>query len=433
MLAASRLVLILALSFLFASSAFGGEYKFDIPEAEKKKWDFGGRLELHYIYHQLDQDSAMYRLKFHGGDKDGVDEWRPLLELNAGYDFGKAHVFLTTHHEYQKTFQGEEWVNKVYQGYLSLNPNPGLTLDIGKKSYLWGKGYAWNPAGFVNRPKDPDDPELNLEGYTALGLDLIKSFPGKAFHTVALTTVVIPVFKWENTDLGDTDDLNYALKLYFLLYDTDIDLIYFGGRHQPDNFGLDFSRNIKENLEIHGEAALRLKAEKKILGADDKLITRIEDQWSWLLGLRYLTRYDTTYILEYYHNGAGYDLEEVEEFFRFQDTIFNRFFSTGRSDLLEEAARKTSPYYQQRNYGRDYLYLKVSQKEPWGILYFTPWAAMIFNLGDGSFSLTPGLTYQPWTNFELGFKTMVPFGPKGTEFGEKLDSFRTELTTTYYF
>ncbi|MCK7515712.1 MAG: hypothetical protein MZV70_74865 [Desulfobacterales bacterium] len=37
------------------------------------------------------------------------------------------------------------------------------------------------------------------------------------------------------------------------------------------------------------------------------------DAWSGLVGLRYLSSIDTTYILEYYHNGAGYGESEAKE------------------------------------------------------------------------------------------------------------------------
>lgn len=42
----------------------------------------------------------------------------------------------------------------------------------------WGKGYAWNPVGFVERPKDPNDPELAREGYWMASADYIVNFTG---------------------------------------------------------------------------------------------------------------------------------------------------------------------------------------------------------------------------------------------------------------
>ncbi len=48
---------------------------------------------------------------------------------------------------------------------------------------------------------------------------------------------------------------NMAAKLYLLLYDTDIDFIYSSGGSKTTRYGMDFSRNISTNLEIHGELA----------------------------------------------------------------------------------------------------------------------------------------------------------------------------------
>jgi hypothetical protein len=41
---------------------------------------------------------------------------------------------------------------------VSWKPSPSFTLDAGKTVVKWGKGYAWNPVGFIERPKDPNDP-----------------------------------------------------------------------------------------------------------------------------------------------------------------------------------------------------------------------------------------------------------------------------------
>jgi hypothetical protein len=93
----------------------------------------------------------------------------------------------------------------------------------------------------------------------------------------------------------------------------------------------------------------------------------------------------------------------------------------------------TRAYFSQRNPGRDYGYLKISQKEPFDLLYLTPWVALMASLQDGSFNLQPGLTWTPLTNLELNFRVAVPVGPAGTEFGEKPDAVRPEVWVRYYF
>ncbi|MBN2123082.1 MAG: hypothetical protein JW821_02210, partial [Deltaproteobacteria bacterium] len=91
------------------------------------------------------------------------------------------------------------------------------------------------------------------------------------------------------------------------------------------------------------------------------------------------------------------------------------------------------PYYEQRNMGRDYLYFKASQKEPFDILYFTPWTAVVVNLQDGSWNLQAGMTWTPMTDLELNVRMGIPIGAQGTEFGEKPDAFRPEMWVRYYF
>lgn len=426
------LILVLVLACL--GMAWAEELDLSIPEAEKKDLEIGGMLEMRYINHQLNRESALYRLRYFNQSPGGyTEEWRPQLELKADYQAGIAHLHLYTHHEYHESYADHEWVNRVYEGYVSLKPSPGLTVEAGKKAFSWGKGYAWNPAGFVNRPKDPDDPELNLEGYTALGADFIKSLGPDGLQTIAFTPLFLPVFNNENTELGQAGDVNRAAKLYLLYYDTDLDFMYYGGPNQPDSYGLDFSKNLMENLEVHGELAYVKDARKQSVGTDGGVNIERENQLSYLLGLRYLTERDTTYILEYYHNGAGYDGGQVDSFFAYQELAWQQWLATQNPLVMQRADMLTRSYYRMKNYGQDYLYLKISQKEPWDILYFTPYVAFIVNLDDLSFSLGPGLTYAPITNLELNLRVVAPVGGTGTEYGEKLDDLRSEVWARWYF
>lgn len=426
------LILLLAVSGEYARA---GQYDLSIPEAEKTPWELGGKLELRYAQHRLNDQSARYRLSYYNRDPGAyTEEWRPQLELKGGYRLGAAQFHFVTHHEYSETVNGGEWVNKVYEGYVSLKPATGLTLEAGKKSYLWGKGYAWNPAGFVNRPKDPDDPELNLEGYTALGLEYIKSLGGGALNNLALTFLILPVLgDWENTELGTTGNLNYAAKLYLLWRDTDLDFIYFGGSDRSNSYGFDFSKNLAENFEVHGEVGLKLDQTRSVLDSQGGATLSREDQWSYLVGARWLNSVETTVIAEYYHNGAGYDSGQLDAFFAYQERAYRNWLSSGNASYMERAERSTRPYYRQRTFGRDYLYLKISQKEPFGVLYFTPWLAVIVNLQDQSLNLQPGMTYTPLTNLELNFRVGIPLGPAGSEFGEKQDLVRPEMWVRYFF
>lgn len=67
----------------------------------------------------------------------------------------------------------------------------------------------------------------------------------------------MPVYKHVNDGFGEKNNLNFAGKIYFLLYDTDIDLIFLTGGSKSTRYGIDFSRNITTNFEIHGEFAFK--------------------------------------------------------------------------------------------------------------------------------------------------------------------------------
>jgi len=400
----SVLVICLMLWTLSPMSAGASEYDFAIPEADPSPGSFGGRVTARYTWHQLDNATAGYRRMYAGTDPGtNTYDFQALAELSASWRSNAFQAVLLTHHDRTRTFFDTEWNHAVYEGYVSISPAPNLTLDAGKKPVLWGTGYAWNPAGFLNRTKDPDDPGLNLEGRTCLGMDYIKSFSGVGLNNIGVTALILPVIDgFANTELGENKDVNAAVKLYFLLHDTDIDLIWFNGPDQPHSFGIDFAKNLAPHFAVHGEMAFQKDVPVQKVKPNGSLGQTQENQVSGLVGLRYLNTHDTTFIAEYYHNGAG------------------------QEDLWGAPAT-------QRNPGKDYLYIKVSQKEPAEILYLTAWMATVVNLHDHSVNLQPGLTWTPVTNLEINGRVGIPLGSSHTEFGEKPDRFRPELWVRYYF
>jgi hypothetical protein len=204
----------------------------------------------------------------------------------------------------------------------------------------------------------------------------------------SFTPLVVPTHSDLNGDFGAEDHWNPAAKLSLLYRDTDIDFLWLGQGSRSARYGLDFSRNFGTNLEVHGEWA------------------RISDPetTSTLLGLRYLTERETTWIVEVYRNGAG----------------------------LTEAQFRARPVGRP-NPMRNYLYLRASQKEPFDILYFTASVTTIVNLDDGSHSLIGELIYTGFKDFELRARAAANRGDRLTEFGEKPVDARYELRLRYYF
>jgi hypothetical protein len=426
-------ICILSTVFRFPPAAFADEYTFDTSETEKKPYHLGGYAEVKPVFYGLDRNAALYKPNFYGRNEgDTLAEYDGTLQLEGSLEKGISRLFVRTNTAYQNSYLGSSLNTTLYEGYLSLKPSPSLTIDAGKKTLKWGKGYAWNPAAFIDRPKDPNDPELNLEGFVVASADYIKSFDGQ-LKTLSFTPVVVPVYAQVNEDFGTTNNMNIAGKLYLLLYDTDIDFMALTGGSKSTRYGFDFSRNIVTNFEVHGEFAWINDFTANVIDSSGNMFQKTYDAKSYLLGLRYLTEIDTTYILEYYYNGTGLTDDEMKDYFSFVNTGYNSFLSSGDTTLLNRASSLTEGNYGKMNPMRDYLYLRISQKEPFDILYFTPAITGIVNTDDRSFSVSPELLYTRITNLEMRLKLMVLVGNRLTEFGEKQNDYRVELRARYYF
>jgi hypothetical protein len=425
-------VIIFLSSFTFAQE----EYKFDLSEIEKKPYHLGGYVELRPVLFGLDRDASLYKLKFYNRNEGKtIEEYNGKLQLEGSLEKGIARLFVRTNFDLKYSYLGWEHNDPkrmIYEGYLSLKPSPSLTFKLGKQTLLWGKGYAFNPVAFVSRPKDPDDPELALEGYITASADYIKSFQGP-LKTVSITPVIFPVYKDINDDIGTVNRLNFAGKLYLLFYDTDIDLMAMTGESRTSRVGMDFSKNITTNLEVHGEFAFINNQKSRVIDSQGNISEAKFDAKSYLLGIRYLTASDTTFIFEYYRNGTGFSHLEMKDYFTFIDKGYGLFLSKGNDSLLKKAAGVTEGNYGRSNPSKDYLYLRISQKEPFNILYFTPAITGIMNVSDRSLSISPELLYTGIKNLEIRLKAIGLFGGRGTDFGEKPNDYRVELRVRYYF
>jgi len=345
---------------------------------------------------------------------------------------GIGRAFVRANSNLNHTYEGWSGKTTLYEAVLSLGASPSLGVDMGKKTMKWGKGYAWNPVAFLDRPKDPDDPALALEGFFVATLDYIRSFEGP-LKTFSFTPALVPVYGDMNEDFGETGHLNIAAKFYFLFLDTDMDFMFLSGDSKSPRYGADFSRNVTSNFEIHGELAWIKDFRKRFIDQDGRLFETRSDVWSYLAGIRYLTARETTYIFEYYHNGTGFTEGEMRDYFSFVEKGYDMYLSTGDDTLLTRAADLTEGRYGTMNPMRNYLYLRVSQKEPFDILYFTPALTWIFNLDDQSFSLSPEAVYTGITNLELRLKGTFLAGDYFTDYGEKQNDYRVELRARYYF
>jgi len=413
------------------------KYSFDLSEIEKeiekKPYSISGYVEFRPTFYWLDDDAAFYNPDFYDrSNRSRLDEYNFGLLLDASYEKGIGGFFLRTYIDAVESEIESDAEAKIFEGYMSLKPSPFFTVDLGKKTLNWGKGYAWNPVGFLQRPKNPEDPNLPREGFIVASADYIKSFNGP-LQTVTITPVLIPVHEDINDDFGEINHVNFAGKLYLLFYDTDIDFMFLTEGSKTSRLGVDFSRNITTNFEIHGEFAFINSFEKKFVDSNGNLFDETFDAKSYLVGIRYLTPFDTTFICEYYRNGTGFTTNEMENFYAFVDKDYDISLTSDDDSLLRNAASFAEESYSKRNPMQDYLYLRISQKEPFDILYFTPSITWIYNLNDKSYSLSPEFLYTGITNLELRLKAGFIEGDPDTEYGEKKNDYRVEFRVRYYF
>lgn len=417
----SHLLALLCVTCLLSFTTRAEEFDFDLAALEKKPFEWRGFAELRYEGIDLNQESILYPPSYPNGEE--VEQrWSGALELSGDYRRGDTRLSATWHGQGQDDTQGSTSQGSLYEAYLNQQFNLNLNGELGKRTMKWGKGYAWSPVAFVERPKDPTDPELSREGFVLATADWVKSGSG-ALQMVGITPVILPVTEDINDDYGQIESTNLAGKLYLLYQDIDIDFMFLGNGTHPGRIGADFSFNPATHIELHGEWVYIPDYPKKIVQGG-QFVTDEQDGHSILLGMRYLTATDTTWFIELFHQSHGYSQAEMQDFFNYLTASPTP--STAR-DLGQQAG------FLRFNPMRNYLYLRVNQKDPFDWLYSSLGLTVIANLEDSSFMLMPAFTYTAIEDLELRLRLNLLEGESFSEYGEKLNENKLELRVRYFF
>lgn len=371
-------------TFLCASLASADDYSFDMESIETKSYEYSGYLRTEYKYQSLNQDSPLYTLL----DKDGKVQHTSLNEalFRFTYYMDDYKLISSLSGRYNVVDSTDESLFTAYQLYINKTISMHHTLDIGKKTLKWGKGYFFNPAAFLDRPKDPTQPENAYEGYVMANYSYNKSFEGD-LQNLKLDFIYMPTTRTLNDDFYNSTSSNFALKLYLLYLDTDIEFIYLYSDRQQDKLGFTFSKNLLPHFEVHGEFAKALNG-----------------YHSYLLGLKYVTQDDITITSEYYYDSDGLTKDEI------------------RSSV------KLLPFS-----GKSYLVNKFAKKEPFDIVYSTIYFRDMLNTEDMSHLDTLGYIYTFKNNLEIDISYNKNFGDKKSDFGKKMVKEFAWLKATWYF
>ncbi|MEA3491616.1 MAG: hypothetical protein U9R27_06915 [Campylobacterota bacterium] len=374
----------LVVFILFGMLLYGDDYDFDMESIKTKTFEYAGYLRSQNRHQNLNQDSPSYILL----EKTESSQNISFNEVMFGFTYYRDDFTLigALSAKHNITAGDSENLFTAYQLYAHNRLSAYTAVDTGKKRLQWGTGYFTNPAAFLDRQKDPMQPENLYEGFVLIDYTYNKSFDGD-LKNLKLDVVYMPTSSKINSDFDSQQTSNIAMKLYLLYLDTDINLIYLYNDKHNDKIGFMFAKNIASHFEIHGEYA------KEIGGYH-----------SYLLGLKYVTQSDITILSEYYYNSSGLDREEIA------------------------TAVATKPYA-----AKSYLVSKISKKEPFDIVYSSIYFRDMFNLEDQSHVDTAGFIYTFKFDLELDLSYTINTGDIESEFGKKMVSNFVWLKATWYY
>lgn len=421
-------ILLLCTAFL-PTVVVADDYDFDVSAFAAKRLEMNYRLDFRPAFSWLEPESRLYQLTLAGEARRSQGLYTILAGTNGSYKTGDNSTLL---------FDGLLTVNRVLgqtrdsqvlnEMYLRFDMDVKLQAGIGKKTFKWGKGYAWNPVNFFGRQKDLNDIDLALAGHSMLFSQYSRSMSGYVSNTT-LTMAIMPVKDNLNDDFTPNDSNNFAAQYYMLAGNTDIDLCLMAGTAGNHKFGADFSHNLSSNHEIHAELAHELEDKNYNIAANGAISRDSRRSTSMIAGTRYLDTREITYILEYLHNGAGFKQSEMQRFYDSADLAL----VTGSKPARRAAAQNFSQYINRQFVMKDYLYFRASKPELFGDLYLNGAAFTVLNIADSSSSTSFELNFTGHTDQIITLRLTANLGNTNSEFGQKLNSEKVELRYQYFF
>jgi hypothetical protein len=342
-----------------------------------------------------------------------------LLALDAGEDLLRASLSMKQRFgEARAVFRGyaerslgrtddTRW--RARQAYVQYGFGSGLQLRFGKQRIAWGSGFAWNPTNRLEPPRNPVNTGLEQEGAWAARMDVIP----------AAWAGVILVAARGTTNVGDlpfptveSERTSGAIRVRFLVRDTDLAIVYLGGRNQKTLVGLDAARDAFGSVSLHAEAALHRGSEIDPLRQDETFF-RIAAGALHAEGT-------TSLSLEYFFNGEGLSAAANSRYLAALETTF----TAAQDPLLAPDERSEAlarylglaavPFSGGMGLRRHYLQGSLSRSEIGGEWTLALRAAI--GLGDAGIALTPGVSWSPRPDTTLTLDGVVLLGPRDSEY-----------------
>ncbi len=270
----------------------------------------------------------------------------------------------------------------VDNAFLQLSTDL-VDLTIGRQQLSFGSGYAWNPTDIFNL-KELFDPTYEQPGHNAIRIDAPVGTKGNftAVWSVGDRWNYSKYFtraKWRfgHFDLAASYGQTFSPRTIFIYPDIpsyeDRRLIY-GGEFSGEIFG----------LGIWGEGAWNN-------------MTSIDDYFEGLAGFDYTFSFQTSLLVEFYHN--GYYASDMK-------------MATGPEYSFNDWMRLIGGEI--KSLAKNYLFTYV--EHPVHDLINTGMFAIV-NFDDRSFALNPQAVWYPYQDVEVTAIGNIGLGECGTEFG----------------
>lgn len=374
---------------------------------------------------------------------DGAPGLTELAEANAQLKL-KPHERLTLYTDSSFFWQGAWFVQGGDRDLANYRPTVVLSeayadwaaqdhfrLLVGKKRIVWGAGLAFNPTDVLNPPKDPTDPTSQRAGAWLAEAEwsfekVALSFVGAGKVTRQFAGLPTGLVTYPEFAEGRDDEPHYvfAARLYLLLADVDLNLIYAFTNLYNDAFsnkskvGLSLSR-VFGQLEVHAEAMAYSGTSRVHVNAScvDQpafclfrgvpIILRPDLEATWfnaqaLVGVRW--QFDNGSLLgaEYYFNGEGQDRTGYRK--------LAQLVLQNPAVVQQQLAGATDPGTPQKftlNALRQH-YVIIQGSRPQLFDDWTLGGSVIVGLEDLSAQLVPQVQWQPLEWLQLTLAAYIP-------------------------
>jgi len=309
------------------------------------------------------------------------------------------------------------------EAFAVFTLNSNLDFSIGKKLVKWGTGAGYNPSGFADPPKDPQDPNDRLS--LNQGTELIQMNWVRGNHSIDVVYFA-PRLYFTRDPIRSRDRL--ALRYDRLWKGLDVSIMGLVASNSPNKLGANYSYVQGKNLELHGELALlfpgNLQAKRKLL-ADLSISAAgaVEEQnmpVQSVFGCGYTFLSGWTLTAEWHHDGEGFSSVEnrlLYDRMAVDSTLARDALTLGDPAGLAAVSRLVAANGMLAGIrqNKDTLFLMAGIV--WDHEKFSTQSVVLRHLQDGSTALIPSINAQLNRNWQLYLRPSFFLGRRKSEYG----------------